>query len=229
MRFLFAAAFTLLSCTTISAQVDVGLGAELGFPFLFNQEVRNHNHASGAPGVRGIITYAPENGFLTGSLIAGYNQTILPMVRFNGGLDVLYMRFRNTNVTLLGRFKKEMGGDAQLLYGVGVGAQFLTGTGVQVSKRSDNDISRIIADSTNYNKITLPTFNLNVEYIRPASQGSKFYYGIGVQLQYVYLLDQTETYRVDIIDKNLQYYSLRPQLTGNIINPVVFANLYYRL
>lgn len=230
MRKIFVLVCTmLLSASYLQAQVDIGLGAELGFPFLFNQEVSGHNHASGAPGARAIITYSPDDAFLTGSIVAGYNLTVLPMIRFNAGQDVLYMRFRNTNVTLLGRFKKEMAGNAKLLYGIGLGASFLTGTGVQVSKRSDNDISRIISDSSNYNKLTLPHFNLNIEYIRPANEGSKFSYGIGVQLQYVYLLDQTEEYRVDIIDKNLQYFSVKPKLTGTLINPVLFANLYYRL
>lgn len=210
-------------------QVDVGIGAELGFPLLFNGFVKGHNHASGAPGIRLTLNYAPEDASFSGALVAGLCPMILPVTRFNNGLDVLYMNFTNTNITLLGRFKKEMKNDAELLYGLGVGANFLKGRRVQISRRSDNDISRVIEDSTLYNSATLPSFYANIEYVRPLNADSKMYYGIGFQLHYIYLLDQGLDYRVDIVDKNGQYFMLTPELTGHIINPMVFVNLYYRL
>ncbi|MCB9047017.1 MAG: hypothetical protein H6550_12865 [Chitinophagales bacterium] len=218
----------MCGCHMSHAQLDIGVGAELGFPMLFNNYVKGHNHASGAPGARAVISYAPEEATFSGSIIAGISPMILPVERFNGGQDVLYMDFRNANVTLLGRVRKKMNNDAELLYGIGVGANFLKGYRVQISKRSDNDISRIIEDSSLYNKATLPALYLNVEYIRPMGQGSKFYYGIGFQLHYIYMMDQGNNYRVDIIDKNYQYFILQPQLTGQMINPMFFLNVYYR-
>lgn len=214
---------------TAAGQVDIGVGAELGFPLLFNGFVKGHNHASGAPGVRVSLNYAPEKASFSGALVAGISPMILPVTRFNNQQDVLYMNFTNTNLTLLGRFKKEMKNNAELLYGLGVGANFLKGNRVQISKRSDNDISRVIEDSTVYNKATLPAFYVNVEYIRPLSEGSRTYYGIGAQLHYIYVLDQGLNYRVDIFDKNGQYFNLTPELTGHIVNPMIYVNLYYRL
>jgi hypothetical protein len=221
----------MLSCISarVDAQVDVGAGAELGFPLLFNSFVKGHNHASGVPGARLVVNYTPGEGQFTGSLVAGIAPMILPVVRFNAGQDVLYMNFTSTNLSLLGRFRKVLNNEAELLYGIGVGVNSLKGNRVQISKRSDNDISRIIEDSSFYNKATLPAFYMNVEYIRPLKSTSKVYYGIGAQLHYIYFLDQGTKYRVDIIDKNLQYFSLQPELTGHMLNPMVYVNLYYRL
>jgi len=229
MKKLVPVILLMFTAPVIKAQVDIGAGVELGFPLMFNGLVKGHNHASGAPGARVAVNYTPKDGNFTGSLVAGISPMILPMLKFNNGQDVLYMNFTNVNVSLLGRFRKEMNNEAQLLYGIGVGANFLKGNNVQISKRSDNEISRIIEDSSLYNSATLPAFYLNVEYIRPINKQSKVYYGIGAQLHYIYFLDQGNSYRIDIIDKNFQYFSLQPELVGHMINPMVFLNLYYRL
>lgn len=221
--------FFLAGSLHSSAQVDIGIGGDVGFPLMFNGFVKGHNHASGVPGARLAVNYAPGNANFSGSIVVGISPMILPVVRFNNQQDVLYMNFTNLNLTLLGRFRKEMNNDAELLYGLGVGVNSLKGNRVQISRRSDNDISRIIEDSTLYNSATLPSFYLNVEYIRPLNKDSKIYYGIGAQLHYIYFLDQGLDYRVDIMDKNFQYFSLQPQLTGHMINPIIFVNLYYRL
>ena len=229
MRKLIMICLLIPGATLSKAQVHIGIGGDAGFPLMFNKFVKGHNHASGVPGARVTFTYTPQEAAFSGSLVAGISPMILPMVRFNGDKDVLYMNFVNTSLTLLGRFRKQLANDAELLYGVGVGANFLKGNRVQISQRSENEISRVIEDSTFYNKATLPAFYLNVEYMRPVKKDSRVYYGIGAQLHYIHFLDQGANYRVDIIDKNFQYFSLQPQLTGNMINPMVFVNLYYRL
>jgi len=229
MKRLILLCFLEASVTKAGAQVDVGAGAELGFPLMFNSFVKGHNHASGVPGARVVVNYTPGEGKFTGSLVAGIAPMILPVVRFNAGQDMLYMNFTSMNLSLMGRFRKEFDSRDELLYGVGVGVNSLQGNRVQISKRSDNDIMRVIEDSSFYNKATLPAFYLNLEYIRPLNSSSKVYYGIGAQLHYIYFLDQGNTYRIDMIDKNLQYFSLQPELKGHMINPMVFVNLYYRL
>lgn len=229
MKRLILICFLTAKFTNAGAQVDIGAGAELGFPLLFNSFVKGHNHASGVPGARVVVNYTPGEGKFTGSLVAGIAPMILPVVRFNAGQDMLYMNFTSMNLSLLGRFRKEFDSGDELLYGVGVGVNSLQGNRVQISKRSDNDIMRVIEDSSFYNKATLPAFYINLEYIRPLNSSSKVYFGIGAQLHYIYFLDQGNTYRIDMIDKNLQYFSLQPELTGHMINPMVFVNLYYRL
>lgn len=229
MKRLILLCFLAATFAKAGAQVDVGAGAEIGFPLMFNSFVKGHNHASGVPGARVVVNYTPGEGKFTGSLVAGIAPMILPVVRFNAGQDMLYMNFTSLNLSLMGRFRKEFDSGDELLYGVGVGVNSLQGNRVQISKRSDNDIMRVIEDSSFYNKATLPAFYLNLEYIRPLNSSSKVYYGIGAQLHYIYFLDQGNTYRIDMIDKNLQYFSLQPELTGHMINPMVFVNLYYRL
>lgn len=218
----------VFSISNAKAQVDIGAGAEMGFPLMFNGFVKGHNHASWVPGARLVANYTPGNGTFTGSLVAGVAPMILPVVRFNAGQDVLYMNFTNINFSLLGRLRKTLPNESELLYGIGIGVNSLTGKRVQISKRSENEISRIIEDSSFYNKATLPAVYLNIEYIRPLNASSKVYYGIGAQLHYIYFPDQGSQYRVDVIDKNLQYFTLQPELTGHMLNPMVYINLYYR-
>lgn len=217
----------LLSLTSV-AQVDLGIGAAIGFPLMFNKKVNGHNQASGEPAARLSISYGPEDGTFAGILHVGIANTILPMVRFNNQQDVLYMNFTNYNVSLMGRFRKKLDNEAELLYGAGLGANYLKGNRVQISKRSDNEIQRIIEDSTLYNTATLPAVYLNLEYKAPLNS-EKFSYGVGLQLQYIYMLDQGLDYRIDMIDKYGQYFSLYPQLTGQVLNPMVYVNLYYRM
>ena len=165
----------LFFSTNTYAQVEAGIGAELGFPLMFNGIVKGHNHASGAPGIRGVLSYTPNNAGFTGTVVAGLSPMILPVVRFNNGQDVLYMNFTNINVSLFGRFRKELPNNAVLMFGPGVGVNMLRGNNVQISTRSENDINRIIEDSTFYNKSTIPSFYLNLEYMRPINSTSKVY------------------------------------------------------
>lgn len=228
MRKMLIAAAMLL-CLNVHGQVEVGVGGELAAPLLFNGFVKGHNHASAAVGARVAINYTPPDANFTGSVVAGIAPMMLPVVRFNGGQDVLYMNFANTNVSLLGRYRRQLNNEAALMFGIGAGVNMLRGNRVQISQRSENEIARIMEDSTFYNKATLPTVYLNVEYIRPINKGSKIYYGIGAQVQYMYFLDQSDSYRVDIVDKNFQYFRLQPKLEGHLVNPMVFLNLYYRI
>ncbi len=225
---LFIGVVFLVTALPVLAQVELGVGAELGAPLMFNGIVKGHNHASGAPGVRVTASYTPKDASFTGSLVAGFSPMILPVVRFNNGQDVLYMNFTNTNLSLFGRFRKEMKNDAVLLFGPGVGVNMLNGNRVQISKRSEVEINRVIEDSSVYNKTTVPSFYINIEYMHPLGDKG-WQYSIGAQLHYIYFLDQGNTYRVDIIDEQLAYYSLQPELTGHMLNPMVFVNLYYRL
>lgn len=215
--------------TSIYGQVDVGVGADLGFPLLFNSNVKSHNHASAVLGGRAIISYAPKEAAFTGSLVIGAGPVILPVARYNLGQDVLYMNFLNTNVSLLGRFKKDLGNEAELLYGIGAGANFLKGTDVQVSKRSETPIMRVIEDSSLYNNAVMPAVYLNVEYTKSINPDSRLRYGLGAQLHYIYFLSSPNEYRIDIIDEQFRYFSLKPELIGHMLNPMVYVNLYYRL
>ena len=98
----------LLVSLNTNAQVDVGGGVELGFPLMFNGLIGDHHHASATPGARVLVNYAPEEANFSGTLVAGVSSFVLPMLRFNNQLDVLYMNFTNYNVTLLGAFQKKI-------------------------------------------------------------------------------------------------------------------------
>lgn len=227
---LWVVVFFLLSSlsNSVVAQVEVGAGIDFGFPLMFNSKVKGHNHALGSPGANAILSYTPKGASFTGTVKVGVSRLMLPVERFNPQ-DVLYMNFTSTNISLLGRFCKQLTNDAILLFGPGVGVNVIKGSSVQVSRSSENKILNILEDSTVYNKTTVPSFYLNMEYMKPVKAGSRWFYGFGVQLHYIYFLDQGTTYRVDVIDEKYNYYSLEPELKGHMLNPVLFANLYYRL
>lgn len=218
----------LLYTTDSTAQTEIGGGASLGFPMLFNGEVQGHNHASGAPGINLSFNYTPPSGGFTGTVRASASITILPVVRLGNQLDVLYMRFSNLGAAIYGRYRKQFDNGATFLFGPGIGVNRLKGTDIQFSQRSELSITYVEEDSSFYNQTTIPAFYLNTEYIKPLKSTSNLYYGIGFQLQYIYFLDQGKKYRVDIIDDLSRRYTVYPELKGHLINPALSLNIYYR-
>ena len=229
MRMLLLTIIAVFTTVLSFAQMDIGVGGDVGFPLLFNKNVKGHNHASGVPGARLALNYAPKDGFFSGSLIVGIAPMILPVIKFNTGQDVLYMNFTDMHIAFMGRAKKQLDNEAELFYGIGAGVNFLKGNRVQFSKRSENDILQVIEDSTLYNSSAMPAIYINFEYTRPINPGSPIRYGIGAQLQYIYFFTSPNNYRVDIVDEKFQYYSLKPELAGHMFNPMLYVNLYYRL
>lgn len=215
----------LICSVTAKAQIDLGLGAEVGFPLMFNKYVGNYNHALGSPGLRAIVMYQPREATFVPSVVLSVAPVQLPVVRIYGD-NVLHMDFTAYSAMINGRFRKLMD-KKEFLIGVGVGVSYLKSTGVGVTGKGFA-FGNLIADSSQLINTATPVININAEYIFPISSEVPLYAGIGAQIQYAYFFDQNKSYRVDIVDNQFQYYSLQPKLYGHMVNPALFLNIYYR-
>jgi hypothetical protein len=213
--------------TSISsfAQVELGAGASIGFPLSYNKNVGDYNHSSGSPGLRMHFNYVKEDATFIPAVSFNYSKWLLPVVRF-GTEKVLSMDFNVTALTLGGMIRK-VNGDREFRIGPGIGLAWLKGKGVSINGNPEL-ISNVFEDSSAYITRFTPFVNLSGEYIIPVTSAAPVFLGIGVQLQYAYFFEGDTKYRVDIVDNQFQYYKLEPELSGSVINPLIYVVIYYR-
>lgn len=218
-------AILLLSYTSF-AQVDIGGGATIGFPLSYNKAVGDYNHASGSPGVRLQFNYVPPDATFIPSVSFTYGQWLLPVVRF--GMDkVLSMKFNTMSFTASAMIRKVRDDKKEFIFGPGIGLAILKGRGVSINGKPEL-INSVLEDSSAFISKLTPYIMLSGEYIMPVTPQAPVYMGIGGQIQYTYFLQGDTKYRVDIVDSQLQYYKLEPELAGHMINPAVYVVIYYR-
>lgn len=223
--------FLIISCLFLSrffsanAQLNVGIGAEVGFPLMFNKNVGSYNHSLGSPGLRATVSYATEQSAFIPALVVSMASIQLPVVRIIGE-NVLHMDFTSYNAMLSAR-RRILLDKKEIQFGGGIGVSYLKGNGVGINGK-DMQITQIVQDSTEFINVISPMVHVTAEYIFPISSQVPLYAGIGAQIQYTYFLDKQQIYRVDIVDERQQYYTLQPELQGHMLNPSVFLSVYYR-
>jgi hypothetical protein len=227
-RSLYSLLLLLFISLSAKAQINLGLGGEIGFPLMFNRNVGDYHHSLSSPGLRATISYTPREGTFIPSATVGLASIHLPVDRI--GLDnALFMTFTGYTVTINGRLRKQFE-KKELQYGIGIGVSYLNGTGVGASGKNSSsfEFRNYVADSSEFINMVVPAVNINAEYIFPISSQVPLYAGIGGQLQYSYFYKQGREYKVGIIDMQGYYYPLQPRLFGHMINPILFLNVYYR-
>jgi hypothetical protein len=227
-KYLYSLLLLLLFSPSINAQINLALGAEVGFPLMFNRTVGDYHHSLASPGLRAIISYTPQDATFVPSAALGIASVQLPVERINTD-NFLFMSFTGYTVTVNGRLRKQFE-KKELQYGIGVGVTYLRGTGVGANGRNSSSFQmrEFVVDSSEFINMVLPAVNINAEYIFPISSQVPLYAGIGGQLQYSYFYKQGREYKVGIIDMQGLYYPLQPRLYGHMINPILFLNIYYR-
>lgn len=214
-----------LLLTQTYAQTSIGIGAQADFPMMFNKYVGGYHHHSGSPGMRLAITHKSRQGSFSPAATISISPAALPVYSISNAF-VVSMNFTQLQAVAYGRLhKKFRKGD--IFYGLGVGASYFSGTGISGGGGDNVEFRTAISDSTQFIKTVAPVVALNAEYVAPLFPDKNIYYGLGVQLQYLYFFDDNTTYRIDIIDNNGVYYRAEPRLYGHCFNPMVFLNLYY--
>lgn len=228
LRYLYTLLLLMIFSTPLQAQINLGLGGEIGFPLMFNRNVGDYHHSLGSPGLRATISYTPENATFVPSATVGLASIQLPVERFNVN-NVMYMIFTGYTVALNGRLRKVFD-KKEFQYGIGVGVTYLNGNGVGVNGRNGStfEFREYVMDSSEMISMVVPAVNINAEYIFPISSQVPLFAGIGGQLQYSYFYERGREYKVGIVDMQGYYYPLQPKLYGHMINPVLFLNIYYR-
>ncbi|RYD55788.1 MAG: hypothetical protein EOP56_14590 [Sphingobacteriales bacterium] len=228
LRYLYTFTISFLASLCAYAQVNLGIGGEIGFPLMFNRTVGDYHHSLASPGLRATVSYTPQEATFVPSATFSLSSIHLPIERLSSD-NFLFMTFAAYTVTLNGRLRKQFD-KKELLYGLGVGVTYLNGTGVGASGRNSSSFQfrDFVADSSEFITMVLPAININAEYIFPISSQVPLYAGIGGQLQYSYFYNRGREYKMGIIDMNGSYYALQPRLYGHMINPILFLNIYYK-
>lgn len=207
-----------------NAQFDIGFGGQLDFPLLYNKDVGSYNHSLGAVGPRLSFSYMPPNNVFYPSLTVHATGIQLPVTKIND--LVVNMLFRQINVTLSARVKKQLQ-KGELNYGFGITGSHFDGYDVKLSGKSAIN-TRIQTDSS-YLQTWMPGLNAGLEYIFPISTQKPLYLGIGGQLQYIYFYETGEKSNVLIGDpQSGNPLKVTTSLNGHMVNPGITLTLYYR-
>lgn len=209
------------------AQTDLGIGGAFESPFLISKAGGGYNHYTGVPALRLDVTALSLGETFHPAATISIAPYILPVSKIGFTDRALLMEFFTVNAMFFAKIVKELPGEKQLLFGVGIGATYLQGTGVSFSG-DYTSYTTINTDSAEYIKVVAPQVNLGLEIRRRIASSKHAGVALGVNVIYSYYFQRNTSWRIDIVDNNYNYYKLNPALGGHMINPAVYAMLYYR-
>ena len=120
----------LLSFYTSFAQWDVGIGAQINFPLMYNKEVGDYNHSLGSFAPSLMARYYPRNMNFYPSLSVHYTQVRLPLVKEAG--TVVGVRFNVLSAMLGANLRKVFENNRELHYGLGIGVSHFADVGLEI-------------------------------------------------------------------------------------------------
>jgi hypothetical protein len=217
----------VLFSTDVSAQTDIGIGGAFESPFLISKAGGGYNHYTGVPALRLDVTTLSLGETFHPAATISIAPYILPVSKIGLTDRALLMEFFSVNAMFFAKIVKELPDEKQLLFGIGIGATYLQGTGVSFSG-DYTSYTTINTDSAEYIKAVTPQVNLGLEIRRRIPSSKHVGVALGVNIIYSYYFQRNTSWRIDIVDNNYNYYKLNPSLGGHMINPAVYAMLYYR-
>jgi hypothetical protein len=218
--------FLLHNAGRAAAQVDLGPGAQLDFPMMFNKNVGSYHHSLGAVGVRVNTKFYLRNNTFYPSLTLHATGIKVPVVKL--GNTVVNMLFAQVNVTAGANIRKVFDNHRELHYGLGIGISYLDAYAFELNETAAAKAMSYSVDAASHITRIIPAVTPQVEYIFPISQEKPLYVGIGGQIQYTYFYDDGSKYTVQVLDAAGQYQKLDAALLGSMINPGAQLSVYYR-
>jgi hypothetical protein len=217
----------MLAFSSISfAQVDVGAGAQVDFPMMFNPNVGSYHHSLGAIGPRLNFKYYPRNASFYPSVHVNGTGIKLPVVK--DGTTIVNMLFRQVNLVVGANLRKVFENKRELHYGLGIGVSFLDAYGLELNEKSASGAMSFGVDSGYAITRIAPAVTPSIEYLFPISQEKPLFVGIGGQLQYIYFFDDGNSSTVQVVDAQGQYLKLKAALRGHMVNPGLQLSVYWR-
>jgi hypothetical protein len=215
----------LLFATTVCyAQIELTSGIDMSYPFLVNSSNTMLNYGQLTFGLKVGVAYKPENTQFFPILNVSFGRTRLPLVQFNHNVAALNFNYLNVmaNENFVVRFNSA---NELFLYG-GIGFSYLMNKGITVAGAGGGTMQAAIDSTDNINNV-FPAMNIGFEYIYGESTGKDLYLGMGINVQYILLLAERNTYHVTIDEPNYQFQNLNASLTGNVISPGFYIALHY--
>ena len=215
----------MLATSTCSAQYEVSSGFDVSYPFLVNASNSSLNYSQLSFGVKVGLAYKPPETQFFPILNVSFGRTKLPLLQM--GQNVAVLNFNYLNVMLNENFIVRFPKSEVFIYG-GIGFSDLIRKRLQITGSGGEQMKANIDSTANITSL-LPALNIGAEYNYGESTGKDLYLTMGVNLQYIMLLNDRNTYYLSV-DKSLYTHAnYTVNLTGNLVTPSFYIALHYLL
>ena len=204
-------------------QIEFMSGIDLSYPLLLNTNNTKPIYGQITFGIKGGVAYKPANTQFFPILTFAYGRTRLPLKQF--GQNVAALNFNYTNVMLNENFIVHFPKSELFIYG-GIGFSSLSNKGITIAGTGGETMNSQIDSTANINK-TFPAMNMGFEYVYGESTGKDLYLGMGVNFQYILLLNDRNTYNFTVQQRGGVTNSYQVNLTGNVISPGFYLCVHY--
>lgn len=204
-------------------QIEFMSGIDLSYPLLLNSNNTKPNYGQITFGIKAGVAYKPTNTQFFPILTFAYGRTRLPLKQF--GQNVAALNFNYTNLMLNENFIVHFTKSELFIYG-GIGFSSLANKGLTIAGPGGETMNSQIDSTANINK-TFPAMNLGFEYIYGESTGKDLYLGMGLNFQYILLLNDRNTYDISVHQMGGITNSYHVNLTGNVISPGFYICVHY--
>ena len=222
-RILLIICLSLLS-PYCEAQIELSSGIDLSYPLLFNSNNKLPNYGQISFGPKLGIAYKPEDVQFFPILNFSFGRTRLPLKQFTND-NVAALAFNYVNVMINENFVVHFPQSQLFIYG-GIGFSYLAQKGLALAGPRAGTMKSAIDSTANVNKV-FPAMNLGFEYIYGESTGKDLYLSMGLNFQYILLLQERNTYYFSINNPGSGISSYKASLTGNVISPGFYIALHY--
>ena len=221
----FVAVFMCFNTNSALGQYELSTGIDLNYPLLLNSNNSSINYGQIGFGINFGIAYKPEETQFFPILKTGYGRTRLPLKEV--GRNVAVLNFTYLNEMLNENFIVRFTNSELFIYG-GIGFSYLSGKGIKLAGPSGDQMS-IGIDSLKNSYTFFPAVNIGFEYNYGESAGKDLYLTMGINFQYIMLLDKRNEYYFHIKDPSTGKTDYNASLTGNAITPGFYIALHYLL
>lgn len=226
-RHLFCISGLLLMSLTGRAQYEVSSGFDLTYPLLLNSNNSQINYSQISFGIKFGIAYKPIDIQFFPMFTAAFGRTRLPLKEFGKSKNVATLNFNYLNLMINENYVLTLPTSEVFIYG-GIGVSCLFPQGPHIAGPGGGTMRMTIDSSANVNK-AFPAMNLGFEYNYGASTGKDLYLTMGLNFQYILLLDQRNTYYITVREPGLVVNKYTTSLTGSVISPGFYLAIHYML
>lgn len=206
------------------AQIELSSGIEMSYPLLFNSNNKLPNYGQISFGLKAGIAYKPQDVQFFPILNVSFGRTRLPLKQFTND-NVATLNFNYLNVMANENYVVTLPNGQIFIYG-GIGFSYLSQQGLNLSGPRGDAMKKKLDSSKNTNSV-FPAMNLGFEYIYGESQGKDLYLSMGLNFQYILLLQERNSYSFTVNNPGVGISSYTANLTGNVINPGFYIALHY--
>ena len=206
-------------------QIELSSGIDINYPLLLNSNNTKINYGQITFGFNIGVAYKPPETQFFPVLKSGFGRTRVPLKQFGGNVAVLNCDYINEmlNENLVLRFT-----NSQLFIYGGIGFTYLKNRGLKIAGTGGETMESSIDSTANINKV-FPAMNVGFEYNSGVSVDKELYLTMGMNFQYILLLQDRNTYFITVNQQGGISNSYKASLTGYIISPGVYIAIHYLL